>query len=125
MPLALFIIKELETSAIFVIFICSIWPICLLNTAFWRDGMYAATGIHVARTHEAQPKYQHRLSGILPAAAPTILTGMRYFICIAWLGHRRSRNARWCVPASVHYIWNEWNNLASDQLVVLDPDDRP
>ena len=33
MPLALFIIKDSETSSIFVIFICSIWPM-LINTAF-------------------------------------------------------------------------------------------
>ena len=33
MPLALFVIQDSEASAIFVIFICSIWPM-LLNTAF-------------------------------------------------------------------------------------------
>lgn len=33
MPLALFIIQDSEASAIFVIFICSIWPM-LINTAF-------------------------------------------------------------------------------------------
>ncbi len=33
MPLALFIIQDSDASAIFVIFICSIWPM-LLNTAF-------------------------------------------------------------------------------------------
>ncbi|HBM27759.1 MAG TPA: nitrate ABC transporter, permease protein, partial [Halomonas sp.] len=37
MPLALFIIRDSEASAIFVIFICSIWPM-LLNTAFGVAG---------------------------------------------------------------------------------------
>ena len=47
---------------------------------------------------------------ILPAAAPTILTGMRISIGIAWLV---------IVAAEMlvggtgigYYVWNEWNNL--------------
>lgn len=40
MPLALFIIQDSEASAIFVIFICSIWPM-LINTAFGVAGVRA------------------------------------------------------------------------------------
>ena len=51
-----------------------------------------------------------RMTVILPAAAPTILTGMRISIGIAWLG---------IVAAEMlvggtgigYYVWNEWNNL--------------
>ncbi|WP_255522262.1 ABC transporter permease [Paracoccus sp. NBH48] len=47
---------------------------------------------------------------ILPAAAPTIITGMRISIGIAWLV---------IVAAEMlvggtgigYYVWNEWNNL--------------
>jgi len=47
---------------------------------------------------------------ILPAAAPTILTGMRIAIGISWLV---------IVAAEMlvggtgigYYVWNEWNNL--------------
>ena len=47
---------------------------------------------------------------VLPAAAPTILTGMRISIGIAWLV---------IVAAEMlvggtgigYYVWNEWNNL--------------
>ena len=53
MPLALFIIKDSETSAIFVIFICSIWPM-LLNTAFGVANV-REDWINVARTHELSP----------------------------------------------------------------------
>ncbi|MDX1636276.1 MAG: ABC transporter permease subunit, partial [Marinobacter sp.] len=50
------------------------------------------------------------LTVILPAAAPTILTGMRISIGIAWLV---------IVAAEMlvggtgigYYVWNEWNNL--------------
>jgi len=107
MPLALFVIKDSELSAIFVIFICSIWPM-LINTAFGVANV-REDWISVARTHElSQLKTAWQV--ILPAAAPTILTGMRISIGIAWLV---------IVAAEMlvggtgigYYVWNEWNNL--------------
>lgn len=107
MPLALFIIKDSEASAIFVIFICSIWPM-LINTAFGVAGV-RRDWINVARTHELGA-LRTAFTVILPAAAPTILTGMRISIGIAWLV---------IVAAEMlvggtgigYYVWNEWNNL--------------
>ena len=107
MPLALFIIGDSEASAIFVIFICSIWPM-LINTAFGVAGV-REDWVNVARTHELGP-IKTAFSVILPAAAPTILTGMRISIGIAWLV---------IVAAEMlvggtgigYYVWNEWNNL--------------
>src|SRR3982074_364514 len=82
MPLALYTIKDSGLSAIFVIFICSVWPM-LLNTAC---GVAAVRkeGINVARTLEVGT-VRRAFTVILPAAAPTILTGMRISIGIAWL----------------------------------------
>lgn len=107
MPLALFIIKDSETSSIFVIFICSIWPM-LVNTAF-GVGNVRTDWLNVARTHALSP-LRTAFTVILPAAAPTILTGMRISIGIAWLV---------IVAAEMlvggtgigYYVWNEWNNL--------------
>ncbi|MEK7321751.1 MAG: nitrate ABC transporter permease [Pseudomonadota bacterium] len=107
MPLALFIIKDSEASAIFVIFICSIWPM-LINTAFGVASV-RKDWVNVARTHELSP-WRTAFTVILPAAAPTILTGMRISIGIAWLV---------IVAAEMlvggtgigYYVWNEWNNL--------------
>ena len=107
MPLALFIIGDSEASAIFVIFICSIWPM-LINTAFGVAGV-REDWVNVARTHELGP-LKTAFTVILPAAAPTILTGMRISIGIAWLV---------IVAAEMlvggtgigYYVWNEWNNL--------------
>jgi len=107
MPLALFIIQDSVQSAIFVIFICSIWPV-LTNTAF---GVAAVRQdlLNVAKTLELSPM-RTALTVILPAAAPTILTGMRIAISISWLV---------IVAAEMlvggtgigYYVWNEWNNL--------------
>lgn len=107
MPLALFIIKDSIMSSVFVIFICSIWPI-LINTAF---GVMAVKKdwLNVAQTLE-MGKIQTALTVILPAALPTIFTGLRISIGISWLV---------IVAAEMlvggtgigYYVWNEWNNL--------------
>ena len=114
MPLALYTIKDSNISSVFVIFICSLWPM-LINTAFgvasvrteWRN---------VARTLEVGPVRQ-AFTVILPAAAPTILTGMRISIGIAWLV---------IVAAEMlvggtgigYFVWNEWNNLSITHVIV-------
>ena len=114
MPLALYTIKDSNVSSVFVIFICALWPM-LINTAFgvasvrseWRN---------VARTLEVGP-LREAFTVILPAAAPTILTGMRISIGIAWLV---------IVAAEMlvggtgigYFVWNEWNNLSITHVIV-------
>lgn len=107
MPLALYIIQDSNQSAIFVIFICSVWPV-LVNTAFGVAGVQKDL-LNVARTLELS-SIKTAFTVILPAAAPTILTGMRIAIGISWLV---------IVAAEMlvggtgigYYVWNEWNNL--------------
>ncbi len=108
MPLALFTLKDSSISAIFVIFICSLWPM-LINTAFGVASV-RREWLNVARTLEVGP-LRTALRVILPAAAPTIMTGMRISIGIAWLV---------IVAAEMlvggtgigYFVWNEWNNLS-------------
>jgi nitrate/nitrite transport system permease protein len=114
MPLALYTIKDSSLSAIFVIFICSLWPM-LINTAFGVAGM-RKEWLNVARTLEVGP-IRRAFTVILPAAAPTILTGMRISIGIAWLV---------IVAAEMlvggtgigYFVWNEWNNLSITNVIV-------
>jgi nitrate/nitrite transport system permease protein len=108
MPLALFTLKDSSISAVFVIFICSLWPM-LINTAFGVASV-RREWLNVARTLEVGP-VRKALKVILPAAAPTIMTGMRISIGIAWLV---------IVAAEMlvggtgigYFVWNEWNNLS-------------
>lgn len=108
MPLALFTLKDSGVSAIFVIFVCSIWPM-LLNTAFGVASV-RKEWLDVSKTLEVKP-LRKALLVILPAAAPTIMTGMRISIGIAWLV---------IVAAEMlvggtgigYFVWNEWNNLS-------------
>ncbi|MEI5668716.1 nitrate ABC transporter permease [Bosea sp. CCNWLW174] len=114
MPLALYTIKDSGISAIFVIFICSVWPM-LLNTAFGVSAV-RKEWLNVARTLEVGP-VRRAFTVILPAAAPTILTGMRISIGIAWLV---------IVAAEMlvggtgigYFVWNEWNNLSITNVIV-------
>jgi nitrate/nitrite transport system permease protein len=113
MPLALYSLKDSSASGIFVIFICSIWPM-MINTAF-GVATVRRDWINVARTLEVNPLRKAFLV-ILPAAAPTILTGMRISMGIAWLV---------IVAAEMlvggtgigYFVWNEWNNLALPNVI--------
>jgi nitrate/nitrite transport system permease protein len=114
MPLALYTIKDSGISAIFVIFICSVWPM-LINTAFGVSAV-RKEWLNVARTLEVPP-IRKAFTIILPAAAPTIVTGMRISIGIAWLV---------IVAAEMlvggtgigYFVWNEWNNLSITNVIV-------
>ncbi|GAB4061933.1 nitrate ABC transporter permease [Uliginosibacterium sediminicola] len=113
MPLALYTIKDSNVSGIFVIFICSLWPM-LINTAFGVAGV-RRDWLNVARTLEVKP-VRLALTVILPAAAPTIVTGARISMGIAWLV---------IVAAEMlvggtgigYFVWNEWNNLALPNVI--------
>jgi nitrate/nitrite transport system permease protein len=105
MPLALYTIKDSSTSGIFVIFICSVWPM-LINTAFGVSAV-KREWLNVASTLEVKP---------LRKAFQVILTGMRISMGIAWLV---------IVAAEMlvggtgigYFVWNEWNNLSLTNVI--------
>ncbi len=107
MPLALYTIKDSSVSGVFVIFICSVWPM-LMNTAFGVASV-RRDWLNVAKTLEVAPLRRAFLV-ILPAAAPTILTGMRISMGIAWLVIVAAEML--VGGTGIGYIaWKEWNNL--------------
>ena len=113
MPLALYTIKDSTISSVFVIFICAVWPM-LINTAHGVPSV-KREWLNVARVHEIGA-LRKAFSVILPAAAPTILTGMRISMGIAWLV---------IVAAEMlvggtgigYFVWNEWNNLSLTNVI--------
>jgi nitrate/nitrite transport system permease protein len=113
MPIALYTIKDSSLSGIFVIFICSVWPM-LINTAFGVSNV-RREWLNVAKTLEVGA-LRRAFEVILPAAAPTILTGMRISMGIAWLV---------IVAAEMlvggtgigYFVWNEWNNLSLTNVI--------
>lgn len=111
LPVALYLIKDAEQASIFVIFICSVWPM-LINTAFGVANV-KKDWLNIARTLELN-NFKTAFKVILPAAAPTIVTGMRISIGIAWLVIVAAEMVIGGVGVG-YFVWNEWNglNLAS------------
>ena len=86
----------------------------LINTAFGVSAV-KREWLNVAKTLEVRP-LRKAFWVILPAAAPTILTGMRISMSIAWLV---------IVAAEMlvggtgigYFVWNEWNNLSLTNVI--------
>jgi len=108
MPLALYTIKDASASSIFVIFICSLWPM-LINTALGVANV-RKDWLDVSRTLEVNP-LRKAFRVILPAAAPTILAGMRISMGIAWLVIVAAEMLVGSTGIG-YFVWNEWNNLS-------------
>jgi nitrate/nitrite transport system permease protein len=113
MPLALYTIRDSSLSSIFVITICSIWPM-LINTAHGVASV-KREWLNVARTHEVYG-LRRALQVVLPAAAPTILTGMRISMGIAWLVIVAAEMLVGGTGIGT-FVWNEWNNLSLSNVV--------
>jgi nitrate/nitrite transport system permease protein len=87
----------------------------LVNTAFGVMSV-RKEWLNVAKTLEVGA-WRRAWTVILPAAAPTILTGMRISIGIAWLV---------IVAAEMlvggtgigYFVWNEWNNLSITNVII-------
>ncbi len=113
MPLALYILKDSGASAIFIIFICSVWPM-LINTALGVAGI-RGDWLNVARVLDLNVK--DRIVHIMfPAAVPMILAGMRISIGIAWFVIVAAEMVAGQSGIG-YFIWNEWNNLQISSMV--------
>lgn len=107
LPIGLALLKDSELTSIFVIFMSSLWPI-LLNTILGVRSV-PPQYLDLARTLEA-PRRTVVRKILLPAALPSVVTGLRLSLGIAWLV---------IVAAEMliggrgigHFVWNEWNNL--------------
>lgn len=113
LPLGLGILQDSELTAIFVIAITSIWP-TLINTKFGVNNV-SSDYLDVARTLGAS-RWRTIVKVILPAAAPSIVSGLRISIGISWLV---------IVAAEIlvggtglgYFVWNEWNNLSITSII--------
>ncbi|MFP4298959.1 MAG: nitrate ABC transporter permease [Spirulinaceae cyanobacterium] len=113
LPLGLGILQDSELTAIFVIAITSIWP-TLINTKFGVHNV-SSDYLDVARTLGAS-RWRTIMKVILPAAAPSIVSGLRISIGISWLV---------IVAAEIlvggtglgYFVWNEWNNLSITSII--------
>lgn len=117
LPIALAIFNLAEPSAIFVIFITSLWP-TIINTALGVSSV-SKDYIDVARVLEMN-RWRRITKIILPASLPYIFTGLRISLGIAWLVIVAVEMLTGGVGIGF-FVWDEWSrlNLSSVFLAVL------
>lgn len=107
MPLLLYSVQDPRWTAIMVVFLASLWP-TIANTAFGVSSINREF-LRVARLLQLS-WFQRLATVILPAAAPTIVAGLRISFGSALVA---------VVPAEMllgelgigYLTWIEWNNL--------------
>lgn len=117
LPIALAIFNLADPSAIFVIFITSLWP-TIINTALGVSSV-SKDYIDVARVLE-MPYWRRITKIILPASLPYIFTGLRISLGIAWLVIVAVEMLTGGIGIGF-FVWDEWSrlNLSSVFLAVL------
>lgn len=117
LPIALAIFNLAEPSAIFVIFITSLWP-TIINTALGVSSV-PKDYIDVARVLE-MPRWRRITKIIWPASLPYIFTGLRISLGIAWLVIVAVEMLTGGIGIGF-FVWDEWSrlNLNSVFLAVL------
>lgn len=106
--------KAADPAAIWVIFICSVWPM-VLNTA---QGVRSVPQdyLNVARVlNLSEWKTATRI--LLPAVLPHILTGVRLAIGTAWLVIVAAEMLTGGIGIGF-WVWDEWNNLSIPHILV-------
>ncbi|NJL20155.1 MAG: nitrate ABC transporter permease [Leptolyngbyaceae cyanobacterium SM1_3_5] len=117
LPIALSIFNLADPSAIFVIFITSLWP-TIINTALGVSSV-SQDYLDVARVLE-MPRWRRITKIIWPASLPYIFTGLRISLGIAWLVIVAVEMLTGGVGIGF-FVWDEWSrlNLSSVMLAVL------
>lgn len=117
LPIALAIFNLADPSAIFVIFITSLWP-TIINTALGVSSV-SKDYLDVAKVLE-MPRWRQIYKIILPASLPYIFTGLRISLGIAWLVIVAVEMLTGGIGIGF-FVWDEWSrlNLSSVFLAVL------
>ncbi len=116
LPLALAAFRDGQPSAIFVIFITSIWPI-LINTSVGVRNI-PDDYRNVARVIRLSP-LEYFCKIMLPATVPHMFTGLRIGIGLSWLAIIAAEMLTGGVGIGF-FIWDAWNSsLISDIIVAL------
>jgi nitrate/nitrite transport system permease protein len=107
LPIALAIVNAAEPSAIFVIFITSLWS-TIINTAEGVSNV-PKDYLEVAQVLE-MPRWKQLIKVVLPASLPYIFTGLRISLGIAWLVIVAVEMLTGGIGIGF-FVWDEWNRL--------------
>lgn len=114
LPLSLAAFQDSNPSAIFVIFITSIWPV-IINTAVGvrnipQDYRNVA---EVLRLNQ----FEFFFKIMLPSAAPYIFTGLRIGVGLSWLAIVAAEMLTGGVSIGF-FIWDAWNSSRLPDIIV-------
>ena len=114
LPISLAAFRDSNPSAIFVIFITSIWPI-IINTAVGIRNI-PQDYRNVAAVVQLNP-LEFFWKIMIPSAAPYIFTGLRIGIGLAWLAIVAAEMLTGGVGIGF-FIWDAWNSSRIPDIVV-------
>jgi len=114
LPLALAAFRDGQPSAIFVIFITSIWPI-IINTAVGIRNI-PQDYRNVAAVVRLNP-LEFFWKVMLPSAAPYIFTGLRIGIGLSWLAIIAAEMLIGGVGIGF-FIWDAWNSSHISEIIL-------
>ena len=114
LPLSLAAFRDSSPSAIFVIFITSIWPI-IINTAVGVRNI-PEDYRNVSRILRLN-QFEFFVKIMVPAAAPYIFTGLRIGIGLSWLAIVAAEMLTGGVGIGF-FIWDAWNSSRLSDIVV-------
>ena len=114
LPISLAAFRDSQPSAIFVIFITSVWPI-IINTAVGIRNIpqdYRNVAAVVQLNH-----LEFFWKIMIPSAAPYIFTGLRIGIGLSWLAIVAAEMLTGGVGIGF-FIWDAWNSSRLSDIVV-------
>ncbi len=114
LPISLAAFRDSQPSAIFVIFITSVWPI-IINTAVGIRNIpqdYRNVAAVVRLNH-----LEFFWKIMIPSAAPYIFTGLRIGIGLSWLAIVAAEMLTGGVGIGF-FIWDAWNSSRLSDIVV-------
>jgi nitrate/nitrite transport system permease protein len=114
LPLSLAAFRDGQPSAIFVIFITSIWPI-IINTAVGIRNI-PQDYRNVAAVVQLNP-LEFFAKIMIPAAAPYIFTGLRIGIGLSWLAIIAAEMLIGGVGIGF-FIWDAWNSSHISEIIL-------
>jgi len=114
LPLSLAAFRDGQPSAIFVIFITSVWPI-IINTAVGIRNI-PQDYRNVAAVVQLNP-IEFFTKIMIPAAAPYIFTGLRIGIGLSWLAIVAAEMLIGGVGIGF-FIWDAWNSSHISEIIL-------
>jgi nitrate/nitrite transport system permease protein len=114
LPIGLMVFKAANPAAIYVIFVCSLWPM-IVNTAVGVRQI-PSDYLNVARVLNLS-EWKVFTKILFPAVLPYMITGVRLSIGVAWLVIVAAEMLTGGVGIGF-WVWDEWNNLDVKHIII-------